>query len=290
MPKYKKLALSPSGDIINRLTGTLDRSKKPLEIRGNRVYKEGRLYGYLGKQTKLQQKLSALLDKRRQKRRERALRKQGIIPSTTTQTIQVTEKPSKKSSKSVPTKDVVDDVIKENKKATKTTKIEEDEADLFNEPESDTKVKHPVIEDLTKKYEEDKNEEYEIELSEEESKRIEDEIGLTKPKPISEESLLLITDINKWSRFIETDEPILPNYKKLKQEESNFARSVNERVKAEQITAEKGDEFKQRWKDATTDKERDKVWEDLKADDPEEGFSYDPEVQTLNAKQTVVIE
>ena len=264
MAKYKKLALSPSGDIINRLTGTLDRSKTPLEIRGNRVYKKGRLYGYLGKQTKTQQKLSKALDERRQKRKARKLKKQGIVTSVKTEPVKVMEKPKKSSSKSVPNDEIVDEII--------------DEIEEIND------VVQPVeqpTEDI---------DQYEIELSEQQIKKIEEELFPDLPRPISEESLLMITDINKWGKFVEREEPILPDYLLIKQEESNLVRSVDARVKAGQISALEGEVIKDAWKQAKTDQERDYVWEYLKMGDPESGFEYDPEIQTLNTAQAVFIE
>lgn len=262
--KYKKLALSPSGDVINRLTGTLDRSKTPLEIRGNRVYKNGRLYGYLGKQTKTQQNLSKALDERRQKRKLRKLKKQGIIPSVKTEPVKVTEKPKKSSSKSVPNDEIVDEII--------------DEIEEIND------VVQPVEQPT------DEIDQYEIELSEQQIKKIEEELFPDLPRPLSEESLLMITDINKWGKFVEREEPILPDYLLIKQEESNLVRSVDARVKAGQITPTEGQLIKDAWKQARTDQERDYVWEYLKIDDPESGFKYDPEIQTLNTAQAVFIE
>lgn len=262
--KYKKLALSPSGDIINRLTGTLDRSRTPLEIRGNRVYKKGRLYGYLGQQTKTQQKLSKALDDRRQKRRLRKLKKQGIVPSVKTEPIQVTEKPKKKSTKAPSNDEIVDEII--------------DEIEEIND------VVQPVEQPT------DEIDQYEIELSEQQIKKIEQELFPDLPKPLSEESLLMITDINKWGKFVEREEPILPDYLLIKQEESNLVRSVDARIKAGQITPTEGQLIKDAWKQARTDQERDYVWEYLKMDDPESGFEYDPEIQTLNTAQAVFIE
>lgn len=264
MTKYKKLALSPSGDIINRFTGTLDRSKIPLEIRGNRVYKKGRLYGYLGKQTKTQQNLSKVLDERRQKRKLRKLKKQGITPSVKTEPVKVTEKPKKKSTVSVPNNEIIDDII--------------------DEIEEITDVVQPIEQPT------DELDQYEIELSEQQIKKIEEELFPDLPRPISEESLLMITDINKWGKFIEREEPILPEYLLIKQEESNLVRSVDARVKAGQITATEGEVIKDAWKQAKTDQERDYVWEYLKMDDLESGFEYDPEIQTLNTAQAVFIE
>ena len=264
MAKYKKLALSPSGDIINRLTGTLDRSKTPLRIEGNRVYKGTRLYGYLGKQTKTQQKLSKALDERRQKRKARKLKKQGIVPSVKTEPVKVTEKPKKNTSKSVSNDEIVDEII--------------DEIEEIND------VVQPVEQPT------DEIDQYEIELSEQQIKKIEEELFPDLPRPISEESLLMITDINKWGKFVEREEPILPDYLLIKQEESNLVRSVDARVKAGQISATEGEVIKDAWKQAKTDQERNYVWEYLKMDDPESGFEYDPEIQTLNTAQAVFIE
>lgn len=264
MAKYKKLALSPSGDIINRLTGTLDRSKTPLEIRENRVYKNGRLYGYLGKQTKTQAKISKALDERRQKRRLRKLKKQGIVPSVKTEPVKVTEKPKKKSTKAPSNDEIVDEII--------------------DEIEEITDVVQPVEQPT------DEIDQYEVELSEEQVRKIENELFPDLPKPLSEESLLMITDINKWGKFVEREEPILPDYLLIKQEESNLVRSIDARIKAGQITPTEGQLIKDAWKQARTDDERNYVWDYLKMDDPESGFEYDPEIQTLNTAQAVFIE
>ena len=264
MAKYKKLALSPSGDIVYRVTGRLLRSKTPLTIEGNRVKKNGRLIGYLGKQTKTQTKLTKALDDRRQKRKARQLKKQGIKPSVKTEPIQVIEKPKKNTSKPVSNDEIVDEII--------------DEIEEIND------VIQPVEQPT------DEIDQYEIELSEQQIKKIEEELFPDLPRPISEESLLMITDINKWGKFVEREEPILPDYLLIKQEESNLVRSVDARVKAGQISATEGEVIKDAWKQAKTDQERDYVWEYLKMDDPESGFEYDPEIQTLNTAQVVFIE
>lgn len=269
MSKYKKLALSPSGDIVYRATGRLLRSKTPLTIEGNRVKKNGRLIGYLGKQTKTQSKLTKLLDERRQKRRQRELRKKGIIPSVKTEPIQVTEKPKKKSTKAPSNDEIVDEIIEENDKITDVVQPVEQPIQPVDSKEVD---------------------QYEIELSEEQIRKIENELFPDLPRPLTEESLLMITDINKWGKFVEREEPILPEYLLIKQEESNLVRSVDARVKAGQLTATEGQLIKDAWKQAKTDKERDYVWDYLKMDDPESGFEYDPEIQTLNTSQVVFIE
>lgn len=269
MAKYKKLALSPSGDIVHRATGVLVRSKTPLEIRGNRVYKNGRLYGYLGKQTKFQAKLTKALDERRQKRRLRKLKKQGIVPSVKTEPVKVTEKPKKKSTKAPSNEEIVDEII--------------DEIEEIND------VVQPVDQPI-QPVDTSEVDQYEVELSEEQVRKIENELFPDLPRPISEESLLMITDINKWGKFVEREEPILPDYLLIKQEESNLVRSVDARVKAGQISATEGEIIKEAWKQAKTDQERDYVWDYLKMDDPESGFEYDPEIQTLNTSQVVFIE
>lgn len=46
MTKYAKLAIAPDGTIVTRNTGAKVRAKG-LQVVDNRVYKEGRLYGYL---------------------------------------------------------------------------------------------------------------------------------------------------------------------------------------------------------------------------------------------------
>lgn len=53
MAKYQKLAIAPDGAIVFRATG---RVVQGLTIqKDNRVYRNGRLYGYIGKPTKAQQ-------------------------------------------------------------------------------------------------------------------------------------------------------------------------------------------------------------------------------------------
>lgn len=53
MAKYQKLAIAPDGAIVFRATGKV--AIGDLKVKDNRVYKNGRLYGYLGKPTKTQQ-------------------------------------------------------------------------------------------------------------------------------------------------------------------------------------------------------------------------------------------
>lgn len=75
--KFKKLALSSFGDIVDRITGKLIRAKN-LMIKSNRVYKldkksgSYRLFGYLGKQTKSQKSETERLAENRQKRKATA--------------------------------------------------------------------------------------------------------------------------------------------------------------------------------------------------------------------------
>ena len=53
MAKYQTLAIAPDGAIVFRATGRVVQGLT--EQRGNRVYRNGRLYGYIGKPTKAQQ-------------------------------------------------------------------------------------------------------------------------------------------------------------------------------------------------------------------------------------------
>lgn len=53
MAKYQKLAIAPDGAIVFRATGRVVQGLT--EQRDNRVYRNGRLYGYIGKPTKAQQ-------------------------------------------------------------------------------------------------------------------------------------------------------------------------------------------------------------------------------------------
>lgn len=229
MTKYKKLALSPSGEIVNRSTGRLVRAKG-LTVRSNRVYdKNGRLYGYLGKQTKKEREKTEKLDTQRQKKRAYTAKKKQsqITPKTKTTTNK---------------KDIIDSIF---------TPTPYPNESIIDESLID---------------------ETEIELD------------INEPKPISEESLLLITDIDRWMKFVESDERVLPNYKRIKQEEANFARSVNGRVDDEnhKLSYDEGEKLKQKWKEATTDEERTEVWNELKKMDPNKGYSYDPEVMTTS--------
>lgn len=53
MAKYQKLAIAPDGAIVFRASGRVVQGLT--EQRDNRVYRNGRLYGYIGKPTKAQQ-------------------------------------------------------------------------------------------------------------------------------------------------------------------------------------------------------------------------------------------
>ena len=53
MAKYNKLAIAPDGEVVFRSTGRI--VSKDVEIRGNRAYVNGRLYGYIAKGTKTEQ-------------------------------------------------------------------------------------------------------------------------------------------------------------------------------------------------------------------------------------------
>lgn len=73
MAKYKKLAIAPDGRIVSRETGRVV-SGEP-ELRNNRVYVKGRLYGYVAKGTKKQQEQIAKTSANRVKREKAKINK-----------------------------------------------------------------------------------------------------------------------------------------------------------------------------------------------------------------------
>ena len=75
MGKYAKLAIAPDGSIVSRETGAKSRIKG-LNVVDNRVYKAGRLYGYIGKPTASQQAKIEKVSKAREKRQVRQAYKQ----------------------------------------------------------------------------------------------------------------------------------------------------------------------------------------------------------------------
>ena len=83
MAKYQKLAIAPDGEIVFRSTGRI--VTKNVDVKGNRAYVDGRLYGYIGKGTKTEQAriaktASSASRKKRAKIKEQAdkIRKEGL--------------------------------------------------------------------------------------------------------------------------------------------------------------------------------------------------------------------
>lgn len=70
MVKYAKLAIAPDGSIVSRETGAKSRVKG-LNVVDNRVYKAGRLYGYIGRPTASQQTKIEKVSAQREKRQAR---------------------------------------------------------------------------------------------------------------------------------------------------------------------------------------------------------------------------
>lgn len=86
MAKYLKLAIAPDGSIVSRETGAKSRVKG-LNVVDNRVYKAGRLYGYLGKPTASQQaKIEKVSSQREKRQTQQAYKKmyheRGLIEPT----------------------------------------------------------------------------------------------------------------------------------------------------------------------------------------------------------------
>ena len=84
MTKYAKLAIAPDGSIVSRDTGARTRAKG-LTVVDNRVYKEGRLYGYLStklttKQKEKIAKASAGREKRQMKQAYTKMLKSRELP------------------------------------------------------------------------------------------------------------------------------------------------------------------------------------------------------------------
>ena len=97
MAKYQKLAIAPDGAIVFRATG---RVVQGLTIqKDNRVYRNGRLYGYIGKPTKAQQ---AKIDKVAQSpaRKHRA-KVQAEIKRIRREGVEIADLPVNKSTKEI---------------------------------------------------------------------------------------------------------------------------------------------------------------------------------------------
>ena len=78
MPKMLKFAVAPStGTLVYRSTGQAVRGE--FTIRENRVYRQGRLVGYIGKGTKTEQRRIAEIDKRNASARRRSARRKESL-------------------------------------------------------------------------------------------------------------------------------------------------------------------------------------------------------------------
>ena len=78
MPKMLKFAVAPStGTLVYRSTGQAVRGE--FTIRDNRVYRQGRLVGYIGKGTKTEQRRIAEIDKRNASARRRSARRKESL-------------------------------------------------------------------------------------------------------------------------------------------------------------------------------------------------------------------
>lgn len=97
MAKYQKLAIAPDGAIVIRATGRVVQGLT--EQRDNRVYRNGRLYGYIGKPTKAQQ---AKIDKVAQNpaRKHRA-KVQEEVKRIRREGVQIADLPVNKSDKEI---------------------------------------------------------------------------------------------------------------------------------------------------------------------------------------------
>lgn len=97
MAKYQKLAIAPDGAIVFRATGKV--AIGDLKIKDNRVYKNGRLYGYLGKPTKTQQ---AKIEKvARSPARKRRAKLQEEVKKIRVEGVSISPLPTDSTSKSV---------------------------------------------------------------------------------------------------------------------------------------------------------------------------------------------
>lgn len=97
MAKYQKLAIAPDGAIVIRATGRVVQGLT--EQRDNRVYRNGRLYGYIGKPTKAQQ---AKIDKVAQNpaRKHRA-KVQEEVKRIRREGVEISDLPVNKSTKEI---------------------------------------------------------------------------------------------------------------------------------------------------------------------------------------------
>lgn len=80
MSKYAKLAIAPDGSIVNRDTGATTRVKG-LTVVGNRVYRDGRLYGYTSAKltNKQQSKINTASANREKRRTKQAFKKMQTV-------------------------------------------------------------------------------------------------------------------------------------------------------------------------------------------------------------------
>ena len=97
MAKYQKLAIAPDGAIVFRATG---RVVQGLTIqKDNRVYRNGRLYGYIGKPTKAQQaKIDKVVQSPARKHRAKV---QAEIKRIRREGVEIADLPVNKSTKEI---------------------------------------------------------------------------------------------------------------------------------------------------------------------------------------------
>ena len=84
MAKYQKLAIAPDGEIVFRSTGRI--VTKNVDVKGNRAYVDGRLYGYIGKGTKTEQariaKTANSASRKKRAKIKEKIRKEGLTLQT----------------------------------------------------------------------------------------------------------------------------------------------------------------------------------------------------------------
>lgn len=97
MAKYQKLAIAPDGAIVFRATGRVVQGLT--EQRDNRVYRNGRLYGYIGKPTKAQQaKIDKVAENPARKHRAKV---QAEVKRIRREGVEIQELPVNKSTKEI---------------------------------------------------------------------------------------------------------------------------------------------------------------------------------------------
>lgn len=97
MAKYQKLAIAPDGAIVYRNTGRVVQGLT--EQRDSRVYRNGRLYGYIGKPTKAQQaKIAKVAQNPARKHRAKV---QAEVKRIRREGVEIQELPVNKSTKEI---------------------------------------------------------------------------------------------------------------------------------------------------------------------------------------------